>query len=224
MKFTPYILAAALLPASVAAQDPVERLAELLPATVASEVIERIEAARARNLPVHAAASLALEGVAKGRSGAEVLTAVETLVGDMGRAQEALQNAGRTPLAGEVEAAAAAMRQGVDGDAISALARSEPSGRTLAVPLLALGSLTDRGLASDEALGVVRARLASRADDASLMAEAGARRSGERPDDVGLALAGALAGFQVPVAGVQVPVGPLEGSGRGPPPGRGPGS
>ena len=92
------------------------------------------------------------------------------------------------------------------------------------MPLLALGSLTDRGLTSDEALDVVSKRLAELADDANLLAEAGALHSGKRPDEVGLALAGALAGFQVPAGGLQVPVGPLDGNGRGPPPGRGPGN
>jgi hypothetical protein len=64
-----------------------------------------------------------------------------------------------------------------------------------------MGGLAERGLPSDEALAAVRDRLGARADDASLlssfpaMAPGLANRLG--PDQVGTALAGGLAGFQV---------------------------
>ena len=136
MKRSAYILlVTALLPAGLAGQeDPTERLSQVLPADVARQVMDQVEAARAQALPEEAVANLALEGVAKGRSGEEVLTAVEALVSDLTAAQDALAAAGRAPESGEVEAAAAAMRMGVDGTAISELARSQPSGRSLAVP------------------------------------------------------------------------------------------
>lgn len=206
------LLALALVPASLAAQqDPVDRLAEVLPPDVAAQVIERLESARTRDLPTPALANLALEGVAKGRSSADVLAAVELLVADMGRAQAALQAAGHTPVAGEVEAATSAMRMGVDGSAVSELARSGPSGRSLAVPLLVLGGLAERGLPSDEALAAVRDRLQARADDAALLrAFPGAGNGlgrGMRPDWAGPGLAGGLGGFEVP-SGVTVPLGP----------------
>ena len=209
------LLVTALLPAGLAGQeDPVERLAEVLPADVAEQVMEQVEAARARALPDQAVANLALEGVAKGRSGEEVLTAVEALVGDLTVAQDALSAAGRSPEAGEVEAAAAAMRMGVDGTAISELARSQPSGRSLAVPILVMGSLIDRGLPSDEALAQVAARLGEQADDAALVSDMAAMgrgmAQGGMPAQLGPALASGLAGFQVPVAGINVPVGPPE--------------
>jgi hypothetical protein len=195
-----------------------ERLTEVLPADVRERVLERIEAARSRELPEQAMANLALEGVAKGRSGEEVLAAVELLVSDMGRAQEALQAAGHAPAQGEVEAATAAMRMGVDGASVSELARSGPSGRSLTVPLLVMGGLAERGLPSDDALAAVRDRLAARANDAELLREfpevGGRFGRGMRPDQVG-----GPAGFQVPVSGVTVPVGPQEDRGR--PEGRG---
>lgn len=217
MKRIRYILLlAAVTPIGVVAQvDPVERLSEVLPADVAEQVIARVEDAHARDLPSQAVANLALEGVVKGRSAEEVLAALDALVGDLGRAQEAIQAAGRPPEVGEVEAAAAAMRMGVDGAAISELARSQPSGRSLAVPILVIGGLTERGLPADEALAQVAARLAARADDASLMGDfpevgAGFAR-GAMPTQVGPALASGRAGFQVPVAGVNVPLGPPSG-------------
>jgi len=204
-----------LLPTAVLAQqDPMARLAEVLPANVREQVLERIEAARSRELPEQAMANVALEGVAKGRSGEEVLAAVELLVADMGRAQEALQAAGHAPAEGEIQAATAAMRMGVDGASVSELARSGPSGRSLTVPLLVLGGLAERGLPSDDALAAVRDRLTARANDAELLGafpELGGRFGrGVRPDQ-----AGGL-GFQVSVSGVPVPVGPQEDRGRRP--------
>jgi predicted trehalose synthase len=221
------VLAAALTPsAALAQQDPVERLAEVLPESVRDQVIARVTEARARDLPEQAMANLALEGVAKGRSAEEVLAAVELLVADMGRAQEAIQAAGRPPVPGDIEAATAAMRMGVDGSAVSELARSGPSGRSLAVPLLVIGALAERGLPSDDALAVVRDRLEARADDAEILREFPdvAQGLGMRPEQVGTALASERAGFQVPVSGVTVPVGPPTDPGPGtgrPPEGRG---
>jgi len=219
------MLAVAASTAAVTAQQaPLDRLREVLPGDVSAQVLRTIEEAQSTGLPPRAMANVALEGVAKGRSGPEVLAAVASLVADMGRAQEALRAAGHAPGEGEIEAAAAALRMGVDGAEISALARSGPSGRSLAVPLLVLGGLTQRGLASDDALATVRDRLAARADDAALLGafdDVGRDFGlGMRPDQVGTALAGGLAGFEVPAAGMTVPVGPQQNQGR-PPAGRG---
>ena len=212
MKTTALSLAVALLmPLSAAAQqDPTERLLEALPAEIAADVITRMESARSQGLPPSAIANVALEGIAKGRSGEEVLAAVELLVGDLGRARDALGESGRAAGEGEIEAAAAAMRMGVDGDAVSALARSQPSGRSLSVPLLVIGGLAQRGLPSDQALSAVSARLTAQAGDIALLGdfpEVG-RELGRamRSDDTGPALARGFAGFQVPVAGITVPV------------------
>ncbi len=225
---------ASILPASLAAQEnAVEQLQKVRPAhlteqameRIRNQVMERIRAAEARELPVEAMANLALEGVAKGRSAEEVLGAVELLVADMGRAQQALQGSGRPSVPGDVEAATAAMRMGVDGRAVSELARTQPEGRSMAVPLLVLAGLTERGLPSDEALAAVRERLASGLEDAELLAEfsevARGLARGIRPEQVGHALASGFAGFQVPVAGIAVPVGPKGGPPQGLP-GRGP--
>jgi hypothetical protein len=220
-------LLATTLPAAAAAQtDPTVRLAEVLPPHVASLVLERVEAARAQALPGEAIANLALEGVAKGRSADEVIAALGALVGDMARASSALAATGRAPAPGEIEAAAAAMRMGVDGTTISELARSQPSGRGLAVPMLVIGGLTARGLPSDEALGMVASRLSGAAgDDELLEAFPGVGRGlglGVGPGQVGPPFAGGPGGFQVPVAGLNVPVGPPVDVGGRPPhlPGR----
>ena len=222
MRHSLLIAAAAWIPMSVAAQqDPVIRLSEVLPPDVAEQVIRRVESARAMDLPTQAVANLALEGVAKGRSADEVLAAVDLLVADLGRGRAALISAGRTPAAGEVEAATTALRMGVEGRDVAALARSGPEGRSLAVPLLVLGGLAQRGLPSDQALEAVRERLVARAPDAELLSTFGGPGSGSglgrgrglAPDGPG----GDLAGGR---AGLGVPVGPPDGAGR-PPAGRG---
>jgi hypothetical protein len=109
--------------------------------------------------------------VAKGRSGADVLQALDAMLADLGMAREALSDAGSAPSSDEVEAAGMAMRMGVDAAAVSGLARSRPEGRSLAVPLLVLGGLSQRGLPSDEALSRVIDRLGTRMGDADLLAE-----------------------------------------------------
>jgi hypothetical protein len=173
-------------------QNPVDRLKEVLPALVADKVIAIVTDATSRGLPGQAIADRALEGIAKGRSGEEVAAAAQAFASDLAEAHGALRQAGRTPDASEIEAAADAKELGVDGAAISALASSAPSGRSLAVPLTVLGALVNRGLPSDAALQAVLDRLSARASDANLVempGEAGRLiAEGYRPADVGRAL------------------------------------
>lgn len=227
-KYMMSLLLAAVLPmAALAQQDPVSRLEEVLPPELAAQVISRVEHAEELELPTQAVANLALEGVAKGRSADEVLAAVDVLVADMGRAREALESAADRPVgAGEIQAATTALRMGVEGSDIAALAQSGPPGRSLAVPLLVMGGLAQRGLPSDEALQAVSERLAARAGDAELLSTFGAPGpggpgfgggpGGPRPD-VGGGRGAA------PSGGADVPSGPPDGAGR-PPSGRGRGS
>lgn len=69
----------------------------------------------------------------------------------------------------------------MDGHQVSQLARSAPSGRSLAVPLFVISSLVDRGLPSDEALRRVLARLEARASDAQLEGLAAAPGHADQP-------------------------------------------
>jgi hypothetical protein len=183
-------------------------LPELLPAQVSGQVLERVESARAEGLPVEAMAELALEGVAKGRSAAEVLAAVEALAADMSTAQDAIIRADRAPEDREIEAATATLRMGVDRWMVSELAQEQPSGRSLAVPLLIVGSLVDRGLPSDEAVAAVRDRLAAGASDGELLGDfPGAGPSTTQspiPADGDPELGAGFAGLQIPIAGAPV--------------------
>lgn len=227
------ILMVMALPLSATAQQsPAERIEAMLPADVATEILGHIEAAEARGLPGTALSNAALESLAKGRIGEETLASVVSIRSDLGRARAALDDAGRAPGEGEVEAAAAAMRMGVNGGAVSALASSQPSGRSMAVPMLVLGSLTDRGLPSDEALAAVRDGMAAHAHDADLLRsfEGVGRDPGRTlgPDMRGLALARGFAGFDLPVSGISVPVrpgpsAPVDGPPSGRPTPEGPG-
>lgn len=163
------LLAAGAAGAQAPAYDPSARLREVLPADVAQKVLATIAAARAHELPARALEQRALKFAAKGVEPRLIAISIEQQGERMEKARDVLDDArNRKPSEDEIEAGAEAMRQGVDGSAVSELAKSAPSGRSLAVPLFVIGSLVDRGLPSDEALARVLARLQARASDAEL--------------------------------------------------------
>lgn len=155
--------------AQTPARDPSARLREVLPADVAQRVLARIADARARQLPAAALENRALKFAAKGVAPINIERSVNEQANRMDQARAALASGrGSSPSGDEIEAGAEAMRKGVDGAAVSLLAKSSPSGRSLAVPLFVIGSLTDRGLRSDEALKRVLERLKAKASDSDL--------------------------------------------------------
>jgi hypothetical protein len=186
--------------AQTPAADPSARLKSVLPAPVADAVLAVIAKARSRDLPTQALADRALKFAAKGVQPALIQQSVTAQEQRMEQVSSVLRQArGTQPAGDEVEAGAEAMRKGVDGARVSALARSAPSGRSLAVPLYVIGSLIDRGLPSDSALIRVQQRLIARASDADLQrmprelpSQAVAGRA-NRPTDVGRAMAGTKA-------------------------------
>jgi len=84
------------------------------------------------------------------------------------QAREAIARGRGRAEGAEIEAGAEALRLGVQGAQVSALAREAPADRSLAVPLYVVGSLIDRGLPADAALERVQRRLLSRASDVDL--------------------------------------------------------
>ncbi len=155
--------------AQTPAMDPSARLKQVLPADVAARVLAVIAKARARDLPAEALENRALKFAAKGVQPEAIEKSVAEQEERMEKVRDTLQRArGRKPLGDEVEAGAEAMRKGVDGTKVSALAKSAPSGRSLAVPLYVIGGLVDRGLQSDSALRRVEERLNARASDHDL--------------------------------------------------------
>lgn len=168
LRAVPLLAFAGALAAQAPAVDPIARLREVLPADVAERVIAQIEEARARQLPAQALENRALKFAARGIAPADLERAVSAHAIRLASAQAALRNARPEVSGREVEAGAEAMRQGVDGASVSALAQSAPSGRSLEVPLYVIGNLVERGLPSDQALEQVRVRLMQRATDADL--------------------------------------------------------
>lgn len=155
--------------AQTPARDPSARLREVLPADVAQRVLARIADARARQLPAAALENRALKFAAKGVAPINIERSVNEQANRMDQARAALASGrGSSPSGDEIEAGAEAMRKGVDGAAMSLLAKSSPPSRSLAVPLFVIGSLTDRGLRSDEALKRVLERLKAKASDSDL--------------------------------------------------------
>lgn len=174
--------------AQLPASDPSARLREVLPADVAERVLATIAEARAVDLPAPAVTALenrALKFASRGVPAAEVERAVREHGSRMQEARSAIETGrGRAAAGDEIDAGAEAMRQGVDGAAVSALAKSAPSGRSLAVPLFVIGSLVERGLPSDQALLRVQERLTARATDRELE-RMGSENGRGRPEGAG---------------------------------------
>ena len=163
------LLLAASANAQGAAKDPSTRLREVLPADVAARVIARIADARAHQLPGEALENRALKFAAKGVDPASIERSINEQALRMENARVALVSGrGSKPAGDEIEAGAEAMRKGVDGAAVAALAKNAPRDRSLAVPLFVIGSLTDRGVSADQAMQSVLDRLTARASDADL--------------------------------------------------------
>jgi hypothetical protein len=160
--------------AQTPARDAAARLREVLPPDVAQRVLARIADARAHNLPAEPLENRALKFAAKGVNAADIERSVNEQATRMQTARTALASGrGAEPAGDEIEAGAEAMRKGVSAEAVSTLAKNAPAGRSLAVPLFVVGSLTDAGLSSDQALQSVLARLKTRASDADLETMAG---------------------------------------------------
>lgn len=155
--------------AQAPAHDPSTRLREVLPAEVADKVLAKIAEARSRDLPAAALEQRALKFAARGVKPEDIERSVTAQAQRMERTSQVLEQArGRRASDEEVDAGAEAMRMGVDGAQIAELAKSVPSGRSLDVPLLVIGSLIDRGLPADEALSRVQLKLQQRASDMEL--------------------------------------------------------
>jgi hypothetical protein len=161
--------------AQTPANDPSARLREVLPADVAQRVLDRIAAARAHQLPAAALENRALKFAARGVAPRDIERSVNEQADRMEIARDAIaKGRGGNAAGDEIEAGAEAMRKGVDGASVSALAKSAPRDRSLAVPLFVIGSLTDHGLSSEDAFKRVLARVQAKASDSDLESMPGA--------------------------------------------------
>ncbi len=134
-----FLLSFPMSPATADAQDP--RLARLDSLT-RTQVELVLATARGRGLPVEPLVQKALEGSSKGAPGPRIVSAVETMLGDLGRAQQGL---GRSATADELVAGAAALRAGATLEMVDQIRRSG-SGGGVAVPLAVFADLVAGGM------------------------------------------------------------------------------
>jgi hypothetical protein len=189
---------------TAAAQDPSERLRGVLPKDVADRVIDRIAAARARELPAQALENRALKFAARGVKPEEIERAVAEHATRLERSKEALEAArAKRPSNDEVEAGAEAIRMGVNGADVSSFAKDAPKGRPLTVALHVLGSLAYNGVPVDEARKSVQAALDARVSDAELEKLVGRAAEGKsrKPAVVGRELGASKRPSGVPANG-----------------------
>jgi hypothetical protein len=176
------LIGAGAIAAQTPATDAAARIREVLPPDVAVHVLAAIAAARTRELPAQALENRVLKFAARGVPPKDIERAIDEQADRMTRGRNLLEEARSKRATGdEIDAAAEALRKGVDRAKIADLAKTAPSGRSLAVPLYVIGSLIDRGLPSADALRRVRDRLEARATDSDLEQMAGTVATREPP-------------------------------------------
>ena len=132
-------------PAGLQAQD--RRLAERLDPVTANSVQHLVDSARASSLPTEPLVQKALEGSTMGASGDRIRAAVEALLGQLGRARDAL---GGRASEGELTAAAGALRAGLPAGSLRQL-HDIRSGQSLVVPISVLTDLVAEGVPAEQA-------------------------------------------------------------------------
>lgn len=149
--------------------------------------VERVlDSAYIAGIPAEPLVDKALEGASKRASGEAIVRAVRTLAGDLTAARGVL---GTGSLPSELTAAAAALRAGVNGDALRALRHDRP-GQPLTVALSVLTDLVASGVPADGAARSVLALTKAGLVDEQLVAF---RRDVERDIVVGAPPAAAVA-------------------------------
>jgi hypothetical protein len=134
-------LASTALPLS--AQD--RRLAERLDPVTSTAVQQLVDSARALELPTEPLVQKALEGSTLGAGGERIRLAVVALLGQLGRAREAL---GPGASEAELTAGAGALRAGLPTETLRGL-QSLRQGRPLVVPLSVLTDLVAEGMTAE---------------------------------------------------------------------------
>jgi hypothetical protein len=133
------------LPATARAQD--ERLTERLDGATAAQVQQVVDSARAAGLPSEPLVQKALEGATLGASDVRIVTAVQSLHGQLRRARQAL---GGNASDAELTTAAGALRAGLEPSALRRLQSLRPD-QPLVVPIAVLTDLVAEGVPPAEA-------------------------------------------------------------------------
>jgi hypothetical protein len=137
---------------SVNAQDA--RLSRRLDVATTSAVNAIIDSSRVMGLPAEPLVQKALEGVSKGASAGMVVAAVRSLALRLREAHEALESASGS----ELVAAAAALDAGARPDDLRKW-RGLAAGERLTTALIGCTYLMQRGVAADNAFGIVQTML-----------------------------------------------------------------
>ncbi len=132
-------------PALLQGQD--RRLSDRLDPVTASSVQRLVDSARATGLPTEPLVQKALEGSTMGASGDRIHAAVEALLGQLGRAREAL---GDSATGAELTAGAGALRAGVSPASLAELHRLRYR-QSLVVPIAVLADIVAEGVPTAEA-------------------------------------------------------------------------
>lgn len=140
LRLTALLFFLSIPPSESTAQDP--RLSARLDSTTLPKVEAVLVTAQRRGLPVEPLVQKALEGASKGAPGARIVTAVESMLADLTRAQQGL---GRRASADDLVAGAAALRAGATLEMVGQLRRTEPDGG-VAVPLAVFADLVAGGM------------------------------------------------------------------------------
>lgn len=142
----------ALAPATAGAQqpDPESRLAKLDPAS-RRQIQALFDSASQAQLSPDVLLMKTLEGISKGKPGAQIVTVVRRYFEALKQARSALGDGVHKD---ELVAAAGAVQAGVKPTAIAQL-RSSRVGREITVPLVVLGDLVSRGVPSDAASSAI---------------------------------------------------------------------
>jgi hypothetical protein len=141
-------------------QDP--RLEGRLDEETRRAVLALADSARLAGLPVEPLIQKALEGESKGADGARITAAVRALLGRLHTARTAL---GEDATEAELVAGAAALYVGVTPERLARLRKANPGAR-LALPLVALADLVQRGVPPDTAAVAIEALARARSSEA----------------------------------------------------------
>jgi hypothetical protein len=220
-----------LAPAAAAGQGPsgLDRARAGLPADFADQLAALVRDAEQAGLPAGPLVDKTLEGEAKGIAADRILSVVRTLEAQLAEAHALLAAGPTTPAPAQVAGVADALRRGVPQSAIREL--SVDADADVALEAHVVGDLMDRGVAVDDALGLLRAwRSHGRrvADLEALPAAVAALvRQGKKPGDAAAEVAASvnqgLGPFPfVPPGQGGTPPGLLKKGGPPIPPGAGP--
>ena len=142
------------------------RLRKLLPRVTADRVLDTIAVARAHDLPAMALENRALKYAVRGVPSKEIVDAIAADADAMARSSAVLaRSARRDPTAGEIDAAAQLIGEGVDSTSIAELAKAASGSRSLEIPLRVSAELVAMNNGSSDALSRVAARLRDGAAD-----------------------------------------------------------